>query len=343
MSSEIKFSVIVPVYNTEKYLEKCLDSLLNQSYSNFEVLAVNDGSTDSSEEIIQQYLGDSRFKLITQENKGLGGARNTGIQAAKGDYLVLLDSDDYITPDCLESLVDVINNKEYDVVIFDAIGVTEAGQQIQLFTNRNYSEPLSEISKVQLMLMEPTSCFKAYRRTLFSDNKIHFPERLWYEDFATTLRIALHTENNVYIKKPLYNYVQQPSSITHTKFSKRMLEIKTAFSIVREYYENSHVFDEYKEELSWNCFLHLQYYSAFRLLSYGLHYREIRELNEYCKAVFPDYQCSKYVSEYKDKYYLMDKVVKCDWFGFYYQIHKERLKSKIYNILHDFVKGKNEN
>ena len=236
----------------------------------------------------------------------------------------------------------MIHNKKYDVIIFDAIGVTVTGEQVQYYTNSCYTEQSNEISKVQLMMMEPTSCFKAYRRTLFSENQISFPERLWYEDFGTTLRIALHTEENIYLKKPLYYYVQQPSSITHTKFSKRMLEIKKAFNIVKAYYEQNNVFDVYKDELEWNCFLHVQYYSAFRLLSYGLHYKEIRELNQYCKTVFPDYKSSKYIKEYQDRYYLMKKVIKCDWIGFYTHIHMERLKSKIYNILHDIVKGKNE-
>ena len=192
------------------------------------------------------------------------------------------------------------------------------------------------------MMMEPTSCFKSYKRSLFQDNQIWFPERLWYEDFATTLRLALHTEKNCYIKKSLYYYVQQPSSITHTKFSKRMLEIKTAFNIVKAYYEDNHVFDIYKDELAWNCFLHLQYYSAFRLLSYGLHYKEMKELREYFQTVFPDYKSNKYILEYKEQYYLMEKVYKCDWIGFSVHIHKERLKSRIYDILHSLMKGKNE-
>lgn len=340
MSNEITFSVIVPVYNTEKYVGKSLDSLLNQSYRNFEAVIVNDGSTDDSEKVITQYLSDSRFTLITQENKGLGGARNTGIQAAKGEYLVFLDSDDYLNSDCLESLADVIKRTKYDVVIFDAVGVTVTGEQVQYYTNGRYAEQLNEISSVQYMMMEPTSCFKAYRKILFWENQISFPERLWYEDFATTLRLAVNTEKNCYIKKPLYYYVQQPSSITHTKFSKRMLEIKTAFDIVKTYYEDNNVFDIYKDELEWNCFLHTQYYSAFRLLSYGLHYKEIRELNRYCRSIFPDYRSNKYISENKDRYYLMGKVINCNWIGFWVRIHKERLKSRIYNFLQYVLKGK---
>lgn len=342
MSNEITFSVIIPVYNTEKYLRKSLDSVLNQSYRNFEALIVNDGSTDASEEVIRQYLNDSRFTLISQANKGLGGARNTGIQAAKGEYLVFLDSDDYLSADCLKTLADVINNQKYDVVVFDAIGVTSSGQQMLCYTNSYYSEQLNHISRIQLMMMEPTSCFKSYKRTLFLENHIWFPERLWYEDFATTLRLALHTEKNCYIKKSLYFYVQQTSSITHTKFSKRMLEIETAFNIVKEYYEGNHVFDIYKDELEWNCFLHLQYYSAFRLLSYGLHYKEMKELSKYFKSVFPAYKSNKYLHEYKERYYLMEKVYKCDWVGFFVCIYKERLKSRIYEILHSLMKCKNE-
>lgn len=340
MSNEITFSVIIPVYNTEKYLRKCLDSVLNQSYRHFEAIIVNDGSTDASEEVIRQYLSDSRFTLISQENKGLGGARNTGILAAKGDYLVFLDSDDYLDLDCLETLAAVMDNQKYDVIAFDAIGVSVDGQKVQHYTNRIYSEYLNDISRVQLMMMEPTSCFKSYKRSLFQDNQIWFPERLWYEDFATTLRLALHTEKNCYIKKSLYYYVQQPSSITHTKFSKRMLEIKTAFDIVKTYYEDKNVFDIYKDELEWNCFLHTQYYSAFRLLSYGLHYKEIRQLNQYCRSIFPDYRSNKYISENKDRYYLMGKVINCNWIGFWVRIHKERLKSRIYNFLQYVLKGK---
>ena len=95
-------SIVVPVYNVEAYLEKCLDSLVNQNFDNYEVIIVNDGSTDKSKEIAQRYENKySNVVLIDQKNKGLGGARNTGIEAVKGEYILFVDSDDYIHPDTL--------------------------------------------------------------------------------------------------------------------------------------------------------------------------------------------------------------------------------------------------
>lgn len=333
MNSGILFSIIIPVYNTEKYIKKCLDSVINQGYEYFEAIVVNDGSTDASVKIVNQYLQDPRFRLISQENKGLGGARNTGICAAKGDYLVFLDSDDYISKDMLEALEDVIQKEKCDIVAFDAIGITVAGERIQYYGYSEYPASLNRITKEQLMVMEPTSCFKSYKRDLFTKNQIFFPEKLWYEDFATILRIALYAKNNVYIKKPLYYYVQQPNSITHSRYSERMLEIRTAFNLVKEYYENNNAFDLFHDELEWNCFLHLQYYSAFRLLSYGFHYRDITELSRYCKNVFPEYKTNKYILVRKSQYYLMKKVIMCDWIGFFAFIQKERIKSRVYKIL----------
>ncbi len=333
MDSGISFSIIIPVYNTEKFIKKCLDSVINQSYEFFEAIVVNDGSTDSSVNVVNQFLQDPRIRLIPQENKGLGGARNTGICAAKGDYLVFLDSDDYISKDMLKELADVIQEEKCDIVAFDAIGITSEGEKVQYYGYSEYPDPINKITKQQLMMMEPTSCFKSYKRDLFIKNQIFFPERLWYEDFATILRIALYAKDNVYIKKPLYYYVQQPNSITHSRYSERMLEIRMAFDLVKEHYEHNNAFDLFHDELEWNCFLHLQYYSAFRLLSYGFHYREITELSRYCKTVFPKYRFNKYVMERKNQYYLMEKVILCDWIGFFARIQKERIKSIVYKML----------
>ena len=113
-------SIIIPVYNVEKYLRQCLDSVVNQTYRNFEVVCVNDGSTDTSIEILQEYKKEySNFRVYTQENKGLGITRNVGVSHATGDYLYFLDSDDYIEPDLIEELTKIITeNKNIDIIKF---------------------------------------------------------------------------------------------------------------------------------------------------------------------------------------------------------------------------------
>ena len=110
-------SVIVPVYNVEKYLEECLDSIQCQTYKNIEVLLVNDGSTDNSEEICERFCRqDSRFHLINQENKGLSGARNRGMSESKGEFITFVDSDDVIKEDMLEQLMEQVTSEEIDIV-----------------------------------------------------------------------------------------------------------------------------------------------------------------------------------------------------------------------------------
>lgn len=104
MATQNKISIIVPVYNVEKYLKVCLDSIKNQTYNNFEVIMINDGSTDKSKKICEEYTKDARFILINQNNQGLSGARNTGLKNITGEYVLFIDSDDWIEKNCFDLL-----------------------------------------------------------------------------------------------------------------------------------------------------------------------------------------------------------------------------------------------
>ena len=328
------FSVIIPVYNTEKYLHKCIDSVLKQTYKEYEIIIVNDGSTDSSAEILCSYEKScSCIRVVTQTNKGLGGARNTGIAMAKGDYLVFLDSDDYIREDMLEVLGQTLETKDLDVIAFDAYMVDLNGTVHSICSARQYSESCVNLSGKDLLMMEPTSCFKVYKRELFQEKKICFPEKLWYEDFATIPRMALHVKKMAYIKEPLYFYLQNPNSITHSKYTARMMEIMAAFDYVVNYYTEEKRFDEYYEELEWNCFLHVLYYSSFRLLSNAYHIKEMRKLQSYCSNLFAGYRHNIYVQQYKSERYLMKYIVDQQYFRFYSSIRKEKIYSKIAIVL----------
>ena len=135
----IKYSIVVPIYNVEKYLEKCLDSIKNQTYQNFEVIMVNDGSTDNSNKIMKKFELDNRFKSYYKENGGLSDARNFGIIKAKGDYLILIDGDDYIEDDLLFQINKELQGKKYDIIRFGLNIVNEKGNIIREVKNIKYN------------------------------------------------------------------------------------------------------------------------------------------------------------------------------------------------------------
>lgn len=316
----MRFSIIIPVYNVEQFLAKCLDSALQQSFDDYEIIAVNDGSTDHSRKILAEYecLHD-KLSVIDQQNKGLGGARNTGIQHAAGEFVVFLDSDDYIIADTLRILDDYLQAFELDVLAFDCNMVNVSGDILQIATVADYSDEFTCLSGKQFLRLEPTACLKVYRRTLFCEHKIWFPERLWYEDLATVFKMVPYVNHAGYLKKPLYNYVQHGASITHSKNMKRMMEIVPAFESMWEYYEQQGFLKEFYDELEWNCILHVLYYSAFRFLESGYHRKAMKKMMEYCDMRFPGWEKNPYLEKEKKRRYLMELVVQRQFLKFYLQ------------------------
>lgn len=332
----MKFSVIVPVYNVEKFLAKCLDSVLNQDFDDYEIIAVNDGSTDSSPEILDEYSKKSyKVKVINQTNKGLGGARNTAIENASGDILVFVDSDDFIPVDMLSTLSVYFDKYELDILSFDLTAVYSMDFPIKESTDS--AEEFIILEKKYFFISEPTACAKAYRRNLYIDNNIRFPERLWYEDLATVYRLIPFADKIGYLKKPLYYYVQQPGSITHSTNTTRMMEIITAFNMVQSYFNEIGCFEEYYSELEWLCVKHVLYYSAHRFLTKGYYYKQMNDLYKFVYSNYPDFKNNKYVKEYMPSTYCMDWIVNKQFFRFY---AKECLKVKLAKRVRKFFSKK---
>lgn len=330
----MKFSIIVPVYNVEKYLKVCLDSILKQDYTDYEIIAVNDGSTDGSLEILNEYKKKTeRLVILSQNNKGLGGARNTGIDHAQGEYLIFLDSDDYIDKSMLNDTGRILTQYNLDILAFDGYRVTEDGKVIDTITVNSYRNEYTNLTRKQFLVLEPTGCTKIYKRKLFTDIDIRFPEKLWYEDLATTYKLVLAANNLGYLKKPMYYYLQQADSITHSTNVTRMMEIMSAFDEEIIYYKDQGVFNEYFEELEWNCFLHVLYYSAFRLFSCGYHIKEMKELYSYAKAYFPHIEDNKYVRIISRQRDLMDLILEKKYFRFYL---KTGFSIKCYELIKRF-------
>lgn len=172
-------SIIVPVYNAEKYLEKCLDSLKKQTKKEIEWIIINDGSTDHSEEIIKK-VKDKRLKYFKNKNQGIGKTRNFGIEKATGEYIMFLDSDDTLAKDAVEKMYEKVKNEDLDVAICDFYKEYDNGQIEEIRTPDFESASLKENPDIITEYLCPWA--KIYRRSLIEKNKIRFPENLKYED-----------------------------------------------------------------------------------------------------------------------------------------------------------------
>lgn len=233
-------SVIVPVHNTEVYLAECLDSILTQRLADIEVLCVDDGSTDSSPEILRQYAAqDRRVRLIPQRpgGKGPGTARNTAIEAARGEYIAFVDSDDRIHPNMLIELYRAMVLHDADVAMCTISKFSDKAEDGS-FASCSYHQLLpGELDKrpfswrdVQhnLFKLRFASWNKLYRRTFLNDQNIRFSEDIFYEDLVFTFRALLCAERMRFVRKPLYHNRRQRDGATTYELGSRVFDAITA-------------------------------------------------------------------------------------------------------------------
>lgn len=201
-----KISIIIPVYNVEKYLEKCLDSVVNQTFKDFEVICINDGSTDNSLNILKRYAAkDSRFRIIDKENEGVSKARNIGIETAQGDYIQFIDSDDWIEPNCLELVYEKISQTDSDMVIFSSRYIVD-GKIIS--TTLKYAESYFKHRSLIVFFYLVIVCWdKIFKREFLINNNLKFPEEIFYvEDGIFNLQCLYKNPKIDCVPVLLYNY-----------------------------------------------------------------------------------------------------------------------------------------
>lgn len=209
-------SIIIPVFNTEKYLHKCLDSILNQSYSEFEIIAVNDGSTDSSLKILEEYKQkDSRVRVIDKKNEGQGIARNIAIQSAQGDLIYCVDSDDWITENSLSVMVNRMTATNADIVIGNSACTFLDSEEIRINNNEKMSG-LIEGNKIKnnIFNISATTWPKLIKKTIFFKNDIWFPN-IFFEDLAVLPLIFAKASRIAFVNKCVYIQRMNSSSTVH--------------------------------------------------------------------------------------------------------------------------------
>ncbi|HFI0288917.1 TPA: glycosyltransferase family 2 protein [Streptococcus suis] len=199
-------SIIVPVYNAEKTIERCILSILEQSYTNFELILINDGSTDSSLFTIKNFIVDTRVKIIDKQNEGASQTRNRGIREAKGEYLLFIDSDDYIDNDYVQRLYEEIENSKLDMVISGIRMVDSDGKELNHFC-------LNDSPWSKYMITSP--CTRIIRRKFILDNNLFFIDYTM-EDIHFNAVFFSRTDRVRVIPYIGYNYLMNPESTTHT-------------------------------------------------------------------------------------------------------------------------------
>ena len=241
----IKFSVLIPVYNVEKYLAECVDSVLGQSYTDYEIILVDDGATDSSGTMCDEYaLKDSRIRVIHRENGGLSAARNTGLRAATGEYVYFLDSDDYIEPQTLASLISAANKEQADVVFFDGQVFFDGCKEDDGVSRyiRNAPYPPSNGRKMLLQLLNNDAYrtpvqLMLFRREYLLKNELWFEEGIIHEDELFTFLVYNADGRVAHCHEQLYARRIRPGSIMTSSGAKKRYD-----SMLKIYYQLSEMY-----------------------------------------------------------------------------------------------------
>lgn len=291
-----KISVIVPVYNTEKYLRKCLDSLVNQTLKELEIIVVNDGSPDNSEKIIKEYEKKypEKIKGYKKENGGLSDARNYGIKKATGEYITFFDSDDYVELDAYEAMYNKAKEHDFDIVACDLRYIYEDSGKTQVVGCNIDSDLLTkEQIKKAMLKIYPAACNKIYKKELFKN--IEFKKGVWFEDVELMYRLLPSVNYIGVVKEPFINYLQREGAITST-FDERLYHQIYNWNGIIEYHKKNNTYEEYKSELEY-CYVRYIYATFIkRALNYSSneYNKAVKAAQENVKEHFPKYRRNKY-------------------------------------------------
>ena len=240
-----KVSVIVPVYNVEKYIERCIKTLITQTLSDIEIIFVDDGSKDNSKKIIEKYLKlyPNKLKYLYKENGGLSSARNYGIPYAKGEYIAFLDSDDYIEPTMYEEMYNTAQKEKSDMVECDFIWEYPNKQVYDCGVIYNGKKDALEKARV-------VAWNKLIKRDIIEKEKREFPNGLRYEDVEFFYKILPSLNKISFVKKYFIHYIQRENSIVNTQ-TNRTKDIFVVLNNVIEFYKTKGIYEEYKEQLEY--------------------------------------------------------------------------------------------
>lgn len=296
-----KVSVIVPVYNVEKYLERCLNSLVNQTLDDIEIIVVNDSSPDESQKIIDNYIQNYPNKVFgyIKPNGGLSDARNFGMGKMSGEYFGFVDGDDYVEETMFEKLYTTAIKEEADLTCCDFYW--EYPDHLKKSVDGPYAN-----EKQLLVNMMPTVWNKLYKKQWYEKLDVKFPIGLRYEDSSFSIRIAPFINKIAYVNEPLIYYVQRQDSITYTQNSK-VGDMITVFQEIFDYYKKHQLYDKYYDELEYltlKYFLGSSFLRASQIQNKHSRHLILEEGWNVLNNQFPNWKKNRYLLSKKDKKHL---------------------------------------
>ena len=330
----MKLSVIVPAYNVEEELKRCISSLLRQEEAELEILLVDDGSTDPGcGALCDRYAAEypDRIRAFHRPNGGPGAARNTGIDAAAGEYLLFVDGDDYVSGQFLSTLLPY-TEKGFDVVGFD-FRIDDHGmiakQPDEILP---YGKTVSLPDLPGMILSSPCVWNKMWRRALFAENGIRFPEGIWYEDLATVPKLYAAAEKMTAIRKPLYYYVVREGSVTRNTEIGRNREIMTAMDSLLGWFRANGSERAFYPELEAAAVKHVLLTASVRALRAGYDPELLDDLSGYLRRTFPAWKDNTYVKKFPARHRWILRQLTC---------RRYRLVRTLF-LLKDSMRGRNE-
>lgn len=286
-----KISVIIPAYNVEKYLEKCLESVVNQTLKDIEVILINDGSKDNTWNIIESFSNKyQNIKVFNKPNTGVADTRNFGLSKVTGEYIGFLDSDDYIEPTMFEELYNKAKSNDFDVCVCDAYIVANKQTYIDSGVNKDLFK--SEIKSI-FSTLYPVLWNKIYKKELFND--LLFKEGVWFEDVELLYRLLPRINSVGVVKKAFYYYIQREGSIT-SKVNNKIYDYIDNWNGIIDYYKANNLYNTYKKELEYSYvrYIYATFIKRVREFDYNNYQIAVNKAIKNVKEKFPNYRSNKY-------------------------------------------------
>lgn len=304
-----KASIIVPVYNIERYIRGCVESLQAQTEKNIEILLVDDGGTDKSGEICEEYAcADKRIQVFHKENGGLSDARNYGARQAKGEYLFFIDGDDSVAPHLVEKTVACADKLQADMVFFDFESIEEETGRRDLY---HYGLPENKVfsagTNPEVLLKSPSACCCLYRKKFWDKSGIRYPKGRHYEDLATTPRFLLQAERIGYVgDEPFYYYMLRKGSIMHSSNFGRSYEDRTwVLEFLRDYFSQKERAREFQKELEYMFFEHGYFVPSKEIILENSKSIWLKKFRIYVEERYPGFLQNPYIKTLSKK----DKIL----------------------------------
>lgn len=293
-----KVSIIVPVYNTKDYILRCVDSLINQTYKDIEIILVNDGSLDNSIELVNEKYDDDRIIIVNQENMGSGQARNNGIKKATGNYLFFVDSDDFIDKNTIMIMMNKMLSDKVNLVICDYYKYFDNQNKTHINNIPNYDSNNDKQSVIGM----PGAVCKLFKKEIFDKYDINFLPGVYFEDNAIIPFVCAVSGKYAYVNKPLYYYYQREgSALNKIEYNEGYEAIFDSLNYLYDKFDKYDIINKYNQELEYIFIEYLLHASNLRFLKFNK-LDNIKRVSKIMKEKYPNYKNNKYFKMENIKY-----------------------------------------